>query len=162
MGLSGSRTGQGAARRRCLRLAKLAFIALIAASSLIGGVLMTGACASPTGPKLENGVLATFRVHTEHYNIFITNPQTIEQVLALWNGQSTANIPSGRVRKGRVDYNKAWSWHIDSEDITMAENTIELCDGVPSYVEAHLDDWIATVGYFCPWSAELVALKDYR
>jgi hypothetical protein len=37
-----------------------------------------------------------------------------------------------------------------------------LGDGVPSYVEAHLDDWIANVGYFCPWSAELVALKDYR
>jgi hypothetical protein len=44
----------------------------------------------------------------------------------------------------------------------MAEVTIELCDGVPSYAEAHLDDRIATVGYFCPWSAELVDLRDYR
>jgi hypothetical protein len=42
----------------------------------------------------------------------------------------------------------------------MAENTIGLCDGIPSYVEAHLDDWISTVGYFCPWSAELISVKD--
>jgi len=125
-------------------------------------LLLGGSCSSPTDPDLEGGVLATFAVHSERYSIFITNEQTIEQVIALWNGQSNANIPSGRVLKGRVSYNKTWSWHIDSEDITMAENTIELCDGVPSYVEAHLDDWIATVGYFCPWSAELVALKDYR
>ena len=70
--------------------------------------------------------------------------------------------PHANVVEQIIAYNKAWSWHIDPEDITMAENTIELCDGLPSYVEAHLDDWIATVGYFCPWAAELVALKDYR
>lgn len=119
-------------------------------------------CSSPTDPNLKDGVLATFDVQGERYSIFITNAQTIEQVIALWNGQSVAKIPSGRVVKGRVSYNSAWSWHIDSEDITMAEVTIELCDGLPSYVEAHLDDWIATVGYFCPWSAKLVTLKDYR
>jgi hypothetical protein len=132
------------------------------AAALGFSLLLLLGCSSPAGPGLEDGVLATFRVHTERYSIFITNPQTIEQVIALWNGRSTANIPSGRVRKGRVAYNKPWSWHIDSEDIAMAEVTIELCDGVPSYVEAHLDDWFAAVGYFCPWSAELVDLKDYR
>jgi hypothetical protein len=121
-----------------------------------------GSCSSPTGPGLEGGVLATFDVNGERYSIFITNPQTIDQVIALSHGQSDAKIPSGRVVKGQVFYNKPWSWHIDSQDITMAEVTIELCDGIPSYVEAHLDDWIATVGYFCPWSARLVSVKDYR
>jgi hypothetical protein len=124
--------------------------------------LLAGACSSPTDPALKNGVLATFDVQGERYSIFITNTQTIAQVVSLWNGQSTASIPSGRVLKGRVSYNSAWSWHIDSDEITMAEVTIELCDGLPSYVEAHLDDWIATVGFFCPWSAKLVAFKDYR
>jgi hypothetical protein len=135
-------------------------IPLIGAALVL--LLLGGPCSSPTDPDLEGGILATFAVHSERYSIFITNKQTIEQVIALWNGQSEANIPSGRVRKGRMSYNKTWSWHIDPEDITMAENTIELCDGLPSYVEAHLDDWIRTIGYFCPWSAELIALKDYR
>ena len=125
-------------------------------------IFVIGSCSSPTGPGLENGVLATFSVQSERHSISITNPQTIEQVIALWNGQSTVNIPGGRVHKGHVAYNKTWSWHIDSGDVTMAEATIELCDGLPSYVEAHLDDWIQTVGYCCPWSAKLVALKDYR
>ena len=119
-------------------------------------------CSSPTDPGLEGGILATFIVNGERYSIFITNPQTIDQVIALSHGQSNAKIPSGRVIKGRVSYNTPWSWHIDSQDINMAEVTIELCDGIPSYVEAHLDDWIANVGYFCPWSAELASVKDYR
>jgi hypothetical protein len=130
--------------------------------SLLAWLLLLVSCSSLTHPVLKDGVLATFDVNGERYSIFITNTQTIEQVIALWNGQATASIPSGRVIRGRVSYNKAWSWHIDSEDVSMADATIELCDGVPSYVEAHLDEWIANVGYFCPWSAELVALKDYR
>ena len=119
-------------------------------------------CSSPTSPGLEGGMLATFDVQGERYSIFITNPQTIEQVLALSNGQSNARIPSGRLIKGREAYNAPWSWHIDPEDVQMAELTMELCDGLPSYVEKDIEYWVDTVGRFCPWSAVLVALKDYR
>jgi hypothetical protein len=119
-------------------------------------------CSSPTSPKLEGGVLATFDVMGERYSIFITNFKTIEQVLALSNGQSDARIPSGRLIKGREAHNATWSWHIDPEDIQMVEITMELCDGRPSDVEKDIDYWVDTVGRFCPWSAVLVALKDYR
>jgi hypothetical protein len=61
-----------------------------------------------------------------------------------------------------VSYNQPWSWHIDSEDIHMAEMTIELCDGLPSHVENDLDYWVDTVGRFCPWQATLVNITDYR
>jgi hypothetical protein len=44
----------------------------------------------------------------------------------------------------------------------MAEMTIELCDGLPSYVENDLDYWVDTVGRFCPWQAELTSITDYR
>jgi len=64
--------------------------------------------------------------------------------------------------QGYISSNKAGSWHIDPEEVTMAEVNIEPCDGLPCYVEARLDDRIATVGHYCPWSAELNALEDYR
>lgn len=113
-------------------------------------------------PALSGGVLATFDVVGERYSIFITNKQTIEQVFALQRRESKATIPSGRVVRGAVPYNQPWSWHIDPEDVGMAEVTIELCDGLPSHVEADLDYWVDTVKAFCPWSARLVDLKDYR
>jgi len=112
--------------------------------------------------RLSNGILVTFDVVGEKYSIFITNPETIEQVLALQTGGSRATIPSGKLVRGGVPYNQPWSWHIDSEDIHMAEMTIELCDGIPSHVEENLDYWIETVQRFCPWSAVIVDIQDFR
>lgn len=111
---------------------------------------------------LSGGVLVTFDVVGERYSIFITNNNTIEQVLALHKGESKATIPSGRLVKGTVSYNEPWSWHIDSEDIHMAEITIELCDGTPSQIEDNLDYWLETVQRFCPWSARIVKIEDFR
>jgi hypothetical protein len=124
-------------------------------------LLITG-CTSPESPELEGGILVTFDVQGQEYSIFIANKQTIDDVYALQAGTSNANIPSGKLLRGQVNYNKPWSWHIDSEDIVMAEITIELCSGLPSYVEENLDYWVDTVGRFCPWTAELVEIEDYR
>jgi hypothetical protein len=44
----------------------------------------------------------------------------------------------------------------------MADATIELCDGSPSYVEANLTEYVEVVRRYCPWGATLVDLKDYR
>ena len=104
----------------------------------------------------------TFQVIDETYSIFITNKETIEQVFAVQRGESRATIPSGRIVSGSVPYNQPWSWHIDSEEVGMAEFTIELCDGKPSQVEANLDYWVDTVRFFCPWSAKIVKVEDFR
>jgi hypothetical protein len=111
---------------------------------------------------LSGGILVTFDIVRETYTIFITNPDTIEQVFAVNRGESTATIPSGKLLRGPVFYNVPWSWHIDSEDIQMAEFTIELCDGTPSQVEANLDYWVDTVQRFCPWSAQITKIEDFR
>jgi len=111
---------------------------------------------------LSGGILATFQVIDEKYSIFITNKKTIEQVFAVQRGESRATIPGGRVVRGSVPYNQPWSWHIDSEEIGMAEFTIELCDGKPSQIEANLDYWADTVRSFCPWSARIDQIQDFR
>jgi hypothetical protein len=113
-------------------------------------------------PSLSGGILATFKVIDEQYSIFITNKETIEQVFALQRGESNARIPNGRVIKGAVFYNEPWTWHIDSEDVSMAEMTIEIGDGRPSLVESDVDYWVNTVKYYGPWSAELLGVEDFR
>jgi len=113
-------------------------------------------------PVLSGGVLATFDVVGEQYSVFITNKETILQVFALQRGESQATIPSGRIIRGSVSYNQPWSWHIDPEDVHMAEMTIELCDGLPSHVEGDLNYWVDTVQRFCPWGAKLIQVQDFR
>ncbi len=113
-------------------------------------------------PALAGGILVMFDVVGETYSIFVTNPDTIEQILAVQRGESKSTIPSGRLVRRAVPYNSPWSWHIDPQEVGMAEVTVELCDGTPSQIEANLDYWVETVRYFCPWSARIVKIEDYR
>ncbi len=113
-------------------------------------------------PPLSGGILVTFDVADEQYSIFVTNNETIEEVFAVQRGESQANIPNGLIVEGTVFYNQPWSWHIDSEDIHMAEMTIELYDSLPSFVESELDYWLETVHRYAPWSATIKAIEDFR
>jgi hypothetical protein len=99
----------------------------------------------------------------ERFRTWTTNPQTIQDLYELQQGTSTANIPNGRILRGagRARHNAPYHWHLDPQDIAMAEATIELCDGLPSYVEENVDDYVENVGRYCPWAAKLVELRDF-
>jgi len=139
--------------------------------AVLAGLLLAG-CAPAAEPQatataasaLKGGVLATFDVSGEQFKVWVTNPATIDQLLALQRGESAANIPNGRILAGpgEGDHNAPWNWHLDPEDIEMAENTIELCDGAPNYVEDNVPEFTENVLRYCPWAAELVALEDLR
>jgi len=112
---------------------------------------------------LRGGALATFEVEGERFRVWTTNPQTIHDLHELQRGTSTANIPNGRILRGpgRARHNAPYHWHLDPQDIAMAEVAIELCDALPSYVEENVDEFVERVGRYCPWAAELVELRDY-
>ncbi len=131
---------------------------------LLGALAACGDGVSGPGDELSGGVLATFDVEGEVFRVWVTNAGTIAQLFDLGDGQSAANIPIGPLLAGpgRGDHNSPWSWHLDPAETTMAELTIELCSGLPSFVEANLDVWLNDVGSYCPWSAELAGLQDFR
>jgi hypothetical protein len=127
--------------------------------------MLVSSCGLLGGPsKLHGGVLAVFEVESERFRVFVTKPSAIEQLLALQAGQSSATIPSGKIRRGpgQARHNLPYSWHLDPQDFDMAELTIELCDGRPSYVQAHVDEYVDVIGRYCPWGARLVELVDVR
>ncbi|WP_443689868.1 BP74-related protein [Nostoc mirabile] len=92
------------------------------------------------------------------------NPNTIEQVKYLQAGKSNATIPNGRIYRGAGEgnHNAPYSWHLDPQEIVMAEAAIEVCDARPSYVEAHVDEFVDNVTRFCPWETKLVNVEDLR
>jgi hemolysin type calcium-binding protein len=116
------------------------------------------------GPKaLKGGVLATFEVSGERFRVWVRNPQTIRDLYRLKKGLSTASIPNGRILRGpgRAAHNVPYGWHLDPQDISMADFTTEVCDARPSYVEENLGEFVDTVGRYCPWDARLVELRNY-
>ena len=100
-------------------------------------------------------MIATFQVGDESYRVEIIDPLQVRIARRLLAGKEAPSIPNGRIVRGEPDVNTGWSWHIDPTDFEFADLTIELCDGLPSYVE----DGSLTGDNFCPWSAELVALE---
>ena len=144
-------------------LAGLGVAVLATACGGGGSPTSTPAPTATPGP-LAGGVVAEFDVTGERFKVWVTNAETIQQLFALQAGESTASIPNGELLTGpgQGDHNLPWSWHLDPEEIAMADLTIEVCDGALGYIEEHLDEFIDEVGRYCPWGAELVGLTDHR
>jgi hypothetical protein len=118
------------------------------------GTGRTGGCALP-----EGGVLAVFDVVGEPYRVQITSQTGIDGAIALWTGQSTASIPIGTLVCEPAPYNCGYGFHVDPASVRFAEVTAEACDGTPSYVDQNC----ASFGtQYCPWSAQLIELRDCR
>jgi hypothetical protein len=124
--------------------------------------VLTG-CETDGVDALKGGVLATFEASGERFRVWVVNPQTIWDLYQLKRGESTANIPNGRILRGpgRSRHNAPYSWHLDPQDISMADVTVEVCDARPSYVEENVAEFVDNVGRYCPWNARLVELRNY-
>ena len=105
---------------------------------------------------MSRNPVATFQVVDETYKIELATPELVAHAEALLAGESVAAIPNGVVVRNDPGPNAPWSWHIDPATLGFADLTIEVCDGLPSYVE----DEIVTSDQYCPWSAKVIAI-DY-
>ncbi|MEM1665102.1 MAG: hypothetical protein QXQ31_04010 [Zestosphaera sp.] len=63
--------------------------------------------------------------------------------------------------RGDGGFNKPWSWHLDPDTVEVADATIELCDGMPSFVESELEYWLNVVKRYCPWNTKVIAEEPW-
>lgn len=112
-------------------------------------------------PQREpDGWLFTVDVNGEKFKVLVTNPETAKLLREMMRGERQGIIV-GELRRGDGGFNKPWSWHLDPETIEIAEITIELCDGTPSFIESELDYWLNTVKRYCPWGGVVVAEEPW-
>ena len=113
--------------------------------------------AQPSASGSLGPVVVTFEVAgAEEYRIELIDPADIATARRLLAGEAAPTIPNGLVLPGDGGVNAPWSWHIDPADIEFAEITTEVCDGLPSDVEAG-----AISGpRFCPWTAQVIEISD--
>ena len=135
----------------------------VAVAALIAAVL--GACGdadggggdASTAPSAADGpVIVTFLVaDAETYQVLLTEPDDIDNASRLLAGEDVPSIPNGLVvRDDEPGVNAAYSWEIDPADFEWADVTTEVCDGLPSDVEAG----VVTSDRYCPWSAVVTAV----
>jgi len=107
------------------------------------------------------GALVTFSVAEEVLSVWITNANFIDRALELLATGETQVPVFDTLVDGR-DCDAQWSWHPDPQDVSFADATIELCDGLPSHIEANKEEWFQTVGTYCPWGAIVTGVDDRR
>lgn len=113
-------------------------------------LLLATGCAPTTS---AHNPIAVFEVAgQETYMVELATPELQQHAQDLLDGKDVAAIPLGTVVRGDPGVNAPWSWHIDPTTLEFADQTIEVCDGLPSYVE----DGTVTSDTYCPWSAKVV------
>lgn len=115
--------------------------------------LVLGRCADGPDQAFTDFVVS---VGSDSFVLRASDPETIRLAFDNLRGRNT-RFPIGPLRHGDGGFNAPWSWHLDPDAVRLTEVAIEVCDGAPSYVEAHVDEF-APLGY-CPWGARIVAVK---
>ena len=112
-------------------------------------VALTGCV--PSGPTV-----VTFEVADQGtYKIELVESADIQHVKDLMAGSEEGRIPVGTIVRDDPSVNAPWSWHIDPMTLEFADMTIEVCDGLPEYVE----DGTLTSDTYCPWLAVPIKLE---
>ena len=80
--------------------------------------------------------------------------QQVEMQLVLSENQRNQHI-NGKILRlpPNCSLNQKWSWYFAPDDWSLAELSVEVCDGEPQYVEENLNEFADNVGRFCPWSS---------
>jgi hypothetical protein len=127
---------------------------IVAALALVAAAACGNDRISPAEP------IATFivQVGADRFNVQVTEQADYERLVARMQS-GNAGVINGRVARGDGGFNGPWSWHLIPASIEVPDLSIELCDGTPSYVEAHLDEWMRSVKNYCPWGARVVGVK---
>ena len=122
--------------------------------AVIGAIAAAVSLAACTPTAAQNPV-ATFEVAGgETYRIELATPELVDHAERLLAGEPIAAIPLGTVVRDSASVNEPWSWHIDPATLEFADITVEVCDGLTSYVE----DRTVTSEQFCPWSARVISI----
>ncbi|CAN5561953.1 hypothetical protein BH20CHL7_BH20CHL7_05930 [soil metagenome] len=131
---------------------------LVLACAVLALAVVVSACGTDDGspPVPSDGpVIATFQVAGgERFRVLLTDPADITNANRLVAGEDAPSIPSGVVVRGVTSVNEGYSWSLDPAQFEFADVTMEVCDGLPSDVEAA----IVTSDRYCPWSAIIASL----
>lgn len=130
---------------------RLAVVVILALGAVTAGCDEADPVAATPDPSIP--VVVTFEVSGgERFKALLNEPDDVENAHGLLAGRDLPSIPNGLVIRGLTGVNQGYSWSLDPADFEWGAVTIEVCDGLPSDVEAGT----ITSERYCPWSAVVV------
>lgn len=130
------------------------------AAAVLSAALIFGPTAVGAAAAEPQGYVATIQTAQGRFRAVIRDPAMVEKARQELAGQGDAGVPIGPLAWGNGGVNKGHVWHVT--ELEFADVTIELCDGTVRMVDRDPVYWVNTVGTFCPWSGDVVALRPLR
>lgn len=121
------------------------FLAMLALACSVSASCSSSIAPSPTAIDF------ILEVEGERFVVRTSHAETIRFAEGNREGRNR-RFPVGVLKTGDGGFNGPWTWHLDPASVRFVETAIELCDGRPSYVEAHQTE----LASYCPWSARVV------
>jgi hypothetical protein len=127
----------------------------MSSKGIMNGRVSTNIIPSPSELEGKSFILQTS--NGDEFTVYATDPGAIQLLTDNYYGLNNMFV-TGSLVIGDGGFNSPWGWHLDPNDVTMAEFSIELCDGTPSEVERNLPYWLFQVETFCPWSSKVIEI----
>lgn len=128
---------------------------------LVGALLLAALLLPASATAVEApSYVVTIRTAQGSFRAVVTDPASVERARRELAGQGEAGVPIGPLAWGNGGVNVGHRWHVT--DLTFVDATIELCDGTVRMVDRDPRYWVETVGSFCPWTSDVVALRPVR
>jgi hypothetical protein len=130
-------------------------VTLLALVILLLVLLPLAGCADRSLTGNDDLPRFVIEVSGEEFRVEVTDPEEVARFKARLVSGLRGPI-SGELLPGDGGFNHPWAWHLDPTTVHVADLSIELCDGRPSFIEDDIAYWFDSVGRFCPWGAKVV------
>jgi hypothetical protein len=145
-----------------MTIVRIRRVIAVLATALVVGACAAGTPSSPptsepsatAGGPIAAPAVVTFEVAEQGtFKVELLTQALVDHALALQAGTTEdGRIPLGTIEAGDDGVNAPWTWHLDPATFEFVDMAIEVCDGLPSYVE----DKTLTSPTYCPWSATVI------
>ena len=126
----------------------------VAAVALVAFAASAGGCHSSAPQPTPVARDFVVDVAGERFVLRANDAETARLATDNMQGRNS-RFPIGPLRAGNGGFNSPWTWHFDPDAVRFVEAAVEVCDGRPSYVEAHQADYPT----YCPWGAHVVSQR---
>lgn len=118
----------------------------------------------PPPPTLSGGVLFTVDCQGEVFRWWVTNPQTAQDLIDVFDGFKTVISFGGTLvgGQGAANHNAPWSWHVHPLENGVDVLTVPESPSTPSQCESRLTYWLSLGVTFIPVNGVVTAYQDLR
>ena len=115
-----------------------------------------------TSARVGGALIRLAEVNGGNFFFWSENDLFIDEAINIVAGVSRNRLPVFNDLSAEPECSQPQLFHVDSQNMVFADASVEICDATADYIDHNLDQWLEKIDQWCPWSARIVEVRDYR